>query len=217
MSRNDLSAWAKVSSRIATAFLLTLALLTGSGCGQKTKVEDNRYTALGEVMAGKTSELCGSKRSIVLVVSERDNGQPTAFGQTLDAFRRALGKGVQIVATESVPTPALALRGIEPLPAEKFAELLQKYSTADYLVSFVGLPVLTPAQIEQLSSPRPQVVAVVVNNAPSPGLFARKVICLAALPKLAPDPAAAGAGSVQEQFEAHYQMVTPETAKTLLR
>lgn len=218
MSRNELSTGAKICSRMAGAFfltLLTLALLAGSGCGQKTKVENNRYTALGQIMARKLSELGGNKGTIVLVVAERDNGQTTAFGQTIDVFRGTLDKRVQIIATESVPTPALAMRGIEPLRAEKFAELLQKYSGADYLVSFVGVPILTPAQIERLPSPRPQVVAVVVNNTPSRDLFARKVICLAALPKLAED-LAAGAGSLQEQFNAQYQMVTAETAGALL-
>jgi len=198
---------------LGCGLVVGLSLLAGSGCGQKGKIDSNRYTALGEVMAGKTIELCGGKGTIVLVISESDKDKPTASGQTIAAFRKALGKAVPVAAIESVKTPAMIMRGIEPLPAAKFAELLQKYSTADYLVSFVGVPLLTPDQIAQLPTPRPQVVVAVVHNAPARAMFAQKVICLAAIPKVASDVAAAN--SPQELFDAQYQLITPETAGLL--
>jgi hypothetical protein len=196
--------------------IAVMALLAGNGCGQKNKIEGSRYVALGQVMAEKTTELCGAQGRIVLVVSQSDQGQPTAFGQAIDAFRKALGKSVQITATESVTTPAVLMHGSEPLPVADFSGLLQKYSTADYLISFVGVPVLTPAQIAQLPSARPAVVAVVTYNAPTKAMFAQKVVCVAALSRSASDPPASGTRSSQEWFDAAYQLVTADTAGSLL-
>lgn len=203
---------------LAGAVVMCLAMLAGAGCDNHPggKVESNRYTALGEVMALKMNELAGGKGRVVLVVAESDNNQPTAFGQAAAAFRKALGKSVQITATEMVSTPAVSFPGFEPLSTDKFAGLLQKHADADYLVSFVGMPVLTPAQMDQLPSPRPQVVQVVVFNPPTKAMFAKRVVCLAALTK----PAAQGAdltGSSQEMFDACYRLVTPETAASLPR
>jgi len=197
---------------LAVWLMLCLALFVVCGCGQKTKVESidlSRYAALGEVMAGKTADLCGGNGSIVLVVSESDNGKPTAYGQTIDAFRKALVDTVHIAAIESVKIPAASMPGVEPFPAGQFADLLQKYSTANYLVSFVGVPFLTADQIAQLPSPRPQVVVVVVHNAPDKAMFTGKVVCLAAVPKVVSDDATAGAHSSQELFGAQYDLVTP--------
>jgi hypothetical protein len=194
-----------------------LALLAGSGCGQQqdAKFENSRYSALGEVMAAKVNELARGKDRLVLVIAESDNNQPTALGQTIAAFRKTLDKSFQ-ASVESVVTPAVVFSGSEPLSADKFTALLQKHADADYLVSFFGVPVLTPAQMDQLPSPRPQVVEVVAFNPPTKTMFAKKVICLAALNK----PAAQGAdatGSSLEIFDSCYQLVTPETAVSLPR
>jgi hypothetical protein len=195
-----------------------LALLAGNGCDkhQSSNIQNNRYTALGVVMAAKLNEMSGGKGSIVLVVGESDNNQPTPVGQAIAAYRNALGKLIQISATETVTMPAVLMPGFEPLPAGKFAELLQKYSSADYLVSFVGVPLLTSAQIAQLPSPRPQVVEVIAYNAPTKAMFAGKVLSLAAVFKPG-DQAAAVGGSAQEIFDDQYQLVTPATAGGLPR
>lgn len=194
-----------------------LCLAVGSGCGgEKGKVDVNRYTALGEVMAAKTTELCGGKGNLVLVVGDRDNNQPSGYGLAIDAFRKALGKDMQVTATEVVKMPTVIMRGDEPVPAEKFAELLQKYSSADCLISFVGAPNLTSRQIVELPSPRPRVVEVVAHNQPTKAMFASKVISLAALPKPGSQNTAAGS-SAREIFDASYQIVTPETTEALPR
>lgn len=203
---------------LAGIAVLCLGLLVGSGCGRNSdsKVEGSRYSALGEVMAAKVNELAGGKPGgVVLVVAASDNDQPTAFGQAAAAFRKALDKSLK-AEVETVNTPAVAFSGSDPLSADKFTALLQKHAGADYLVSFVGVPVLTPAQMDQLPSPRPRVVAVVTFNPPTKAMFARKVVCLAALAK----PEAQGdvtGGSAQEMFAACYQLVTPETTRLLAR
>jgi hypothetical protein len=202
--------------RFAGRAVACLVLLAVSGCGQHRDAEvgDKRYLALGEVMATKLNEMAGGKGRLVLVVAESANNQSAAFGQTAAAFRKALGKSLRISVTETVAMPALLRPGAEPLPADKLATLLQKYSDTDYLVSFVGVPVLTPEQISQLPSRRPQVVAVVTFCPPTQAMFAQKVLCLAAVSKPEPDQAATGRPA-QEMFDTLYQVVTPETADIL--
>lgn len=200
------------------AISVGLALLAGSGCGeqQNAKVEAGRYPALGEVMATELNELAGGKGKVVLVIAESDRNQSTAFGQASDAFQQALDKSFQ-TGIETVVTPAVQLSGSEPLSADKFAALLQKHADADYLVSFVGVPVLTPAQMAQLPSPRPQVVEVVACNPPTKAMFANKLICLAALCKPADQGMNATGGFSREIFDVCYRLVTPETAASLPR
>jgi hypothetical protein len=191
-------------------------LVAGSGCGGgKAEVDTNRFSALGTVMAQKTVPLCEGKGGVVLVVSENDKDQTTPSGLAFDAFRKALGNSVQVTATEVVQTPTVIMRGIEPLPVEKFIELLQKHSGADCLVSFVGVPLLTPGQIAQLPSPRPRVVVVVAHNIPTKAMFARQAVSLAALPKPPSDQPLAGR-TAQEVFDSQYQLVSIGTTDVLL-
>jgi hypothetical protein len=205
------------SARFGFAGMLAACLAFGavSGCGQHqdTKVKSSRYSALGEVMASKLNEMAGGKGRIVLLVAENDNNHETAFGQTIAAFRKAVSQSFQM-NLETVATPTVIFPGSEPFPADKFAALLQKHADADYVVSFVGVPALTPAQIDQLPSPRPQVVEVVTFNPPTKAMFAKKVVCLAVVPRPASDQAATGRTS-QEMFDALYQVVMTETASIL--
>ena len=197
--------------------LTALLLTTGNGCGSKdngkSKVLDsNRYTALGEVMAAKTAELCGGQGDIVLLVNDQDTAD-TAFGMTVAAFRRALNPAIHITATEALkllpPMP-----GLEPFSPSAFLEVLRKHSHAGALVSFVGVPQLTAEQLAQLPSPRPKVVEAVAFNPPTRAMFAQQVVWLAAVAKPV-NGADAKPQSTQEWFDACYQLITTETAGTL--
>lgn len=187
-----------------------------SGCRQQQtdKIETTRYSALGQIMAEKLNETAGGKGRIVLLVSERDDNQPTPFGQAATTFRHFANASFQ-ASVETVATPAMVLSGSEPLSPEKFLALLQKNAAADYLVSFVGIPVLTPAQLEQLPSPRPQIVEVVAYNPPTKAMFAGNMVRLAAVSKGATGPVTER--SAQAMFESCYQLVTPQTASLLAR
>lgn len=197
--------------------VLCICWLTGSGCDSKkeTKTDSDRFTVLGKVMAGKTRELCKDKGRVVLVISENDRGNSTPFDLACEAFRNALGDTVQVVGTETVKTPKILMRGEDALTPERFSELLQKNPGADFLVSFIGVPLLTPQQIAQLSFPRPQVVEVVVLTPPTKAMLTGNVVCLAALFKVGSQPPTGG--STQELFDAQYQVVTPETTGLLPR
>jgi hypothetical protein len=150
-------------------------------------------------------------------MSEKTAKKATVERVAIDAFCKALGNDITVSGTEIVKTPAARGPGSELLPAAKFAELLQKYSSADYLVSFVGVPHLTPGQIAQLPSPRPRVVAVITQYPPpTRAMFEGQVLCLAAVPKLEVQNEPVK-GSAREIFDAQYQLVTPETAGVLAR
>jgi hypothetical protein len=198
--------------------LLYLLFLIGTGCNRPNdKVETGPFVALGNVMSTQTSHLCNDNGSLVILVAEADaNNSASAAGQALDAFRKALPKSMKVLATESLPISPVLISGAEPLPPAKFIELLQKHSAADALVSFVGIPPLTPEQMAQLPSPRPKVVEVIVFGPPTKAMFAQKVVDLAALSRPVSDPAPPGQSSLQELFDSHYQLVTPETAGSYL-
>jgi hypothetical protein len=170
---------------------------------------------LGKIMAQKTLEVAGNNANVVLLVAESDNAGPnTPYGQAVDAFKKTLGNSIPIKNVEVVKTPPLFAQGSEPLSADKFVELLQKYTSTDLLVSFLGIPSLTQEQIGSLPTARPKVVAVVIHNPPAKIMFAEKVISLAALPKPIADTGA-GVLSAQERFDAQYQLITEQTSELL--
>jgi hypothetical protein len=207
----------KVNRFFVGAVALCLVLGVGAGCGKSEgggKLEVSRYTSLGEVMGSKLNELAGGKGSIVLVIGDKKTN-PEALVEALSEFRNALNKSIQVTATETVTiSPTLLQVGDEPLSADHFMELLQKYPDADYLVSFAGLPVLSPAQIGRLPSHRPQVVEVVVFGAPTKAMVDGKIVSLLALPKRVPNQSTEGL-PVREVFDVYYQMVTAENAGVL--
>lgn len=202
---------------VSAVMLPGLVWVAGSGCGRESAGSGgNAYAAVGQVMAQKTAELCGGKGGIVMVTCQDENGNPVML-QIADAFKKSLGPGMQIAGVEKVNVPLAMSSGMPLLSADKLQELLGKYGSADCLVSFVGVPDLTAAQIDQLPSPRPKVVAAVAFSVPSPAMFGRKVVYLAAVPKPAAEPTTATGESAQAEFDAQYQLVTPDSVGTPAR
>lgn len=192
---------------IGLAALITI--LSCDGCGSKGSAAGGP-AALGEVMGKKTAELIGGHGSVVLLISEVDNNKSEGLATTMAAFKKALGKSVTVSAVENLrlrPMPGLPL-----FSPQSFSDVLQKYATADAVVSFVMLPVLTPEDVRRLPSPRPKMVLMV--GGPLKNLFAQGVVSLAALPKPATD-AGLKPHTAQEWFDARYQLVTPDTAGIL--
>jgi len=211
----------KHSGKGALAFSVAagLVLLAGLlGCGRGGKVEGGPYVALGEVAAKATSGLLEGHGRIVLVVNETDHHTATALGQAVKVFNATLKKagGVEVAATETLRASAgPAISGVEPLPPAKFLELVAKHASADALVSFVGVPRLTPEQIGQLPQPHPKIVAAVTFNPPARSLFEQGVLHLAIVPQAAGTPSDRTPASTQEWFDANYRLITPETSSTL--
>ena len=194
-----------------------LALFALAGCSDQAKVQNGPYLALGETTARATSDLLGGRGRISFIVSEADNNTDTAAGQALKAFKAALKKAgtITITATETAPAPGLMLSGVEPLPAAKFIELVQKHATDDAVVSFMGVPRLSAEQIAQLPNPRPKLIAAMTFNPPSKALFAQGILQLAVIPRLQPGDAAAQPKTTAEWFDSAFQLITPETAGAL--
>lgn len=200
-----------------TMLALLFGLLAAGGCGSgKDGGDVDATSALGKVMAEQAAKLCNGKGRVVLVVSENDHGQATPYGRAFDAFRQTLGSAVPVSAIEVVKTPKALGPGSEPWPAAAFAEMLQKHSSADYLVSFVRVPALTAGQIAQLPSPHPLVVSVIPDPRLTKAMFAGKVLGLAVIAKPEASETAPGT-SVQNLFDANYQIVTAGTASLLAR
>ena len=92
-------------------------------------------SALGETMGRQTAALLGGKGNVVLLISETGTDRSAGLAETMAAFRKGLGQSVQVSAVENLgvrPMPGMPL-----LTPQKFSEVLQKYATADALVSWV--------------------------------------------------------------------------------
>jgi len=200
-----ISRWRAVPFGLA----LLMAVFAGGGCGSKDLAADST-AALGEVMGKQTAELLGGHGTVVLLVSEAGNEKSEGLAKTIAAFEQALGKSVNVSAVENLQLRTLP--GLPPFSPQKFSEVLQKYATADALVSFVMLPVLTTEEVRQLPAPRPKVV--LMAGVPSKTLFVQQVVYLAVLPKPGSD-SDAKPRTAQAWFDSRYQLITPETATAL--
>lgn len=188
--------------------VLAVLALAGGGCGSSSGNDTN--AVLGQVMGQQTAALLGGKGSVVILISQPDNEPSTGLDDTIAAFKQGLGKSITVTVDNLKLQP---LPGELLLTPQKFAAALQQHATADALVSFVVLPPLSAGAVQSLPSPRPKVVSM--TGVPAKNLFAQGVVYLAVAPKATAPGASTSSGSVQSQFDAQYQLVTPATAGSL--
>jgi hypothetical protein len=199
-------------------FAALSVFLLASGCGPSGKVETGPYLALGEVAAKATSNVLGGRGNVVLLINESDDASSTALGQAIKVFKQTLEKsGVKVSVVEKLADAKSGpiVSGVDPLQPQKFLELIARHSSADALVSFVGVPRLSLEQIAQLPAQRPKIIAAMTFNPPSRALFEQHVLVLAIVPQAAGTTGGQPPQTTQEWFDANYQMITPENASGL--
>ena len=187
-------------------------------------VEDAQgaHGAIGRRAADEVRRLLGG-RGTVVAISIDPKLAPTGEMQ-LRPFSEAIGReaSLTLTATEILGAPVAAYGIPAPfpgrgLPADDFERLLEKHRAADAVVSFVGLPLLTPEQIQRLGSvKRPKLVITLLGfdredvAAQLRQLFAAKLVDVAIVPRAAP-----ATGKDTNPFDRHYEVITPLSVSRL--
>ncbi|MCZ7634929.1 MAG: hypothetical protein M5U12_01990 [Verrucomicrobia bacterium] len=134
----------------------------------------------------------------------------------MEAFLRAVRKaGRRVDALRTIRLDPLRLAAVPP---GDFFDLLRLGGADDVIVSFLGPPVLEPAQQDALPPKPPQVLAVCSPNAPAQvnlrELFERGLLRAVVLSR--PDaPAQAAPGSRESGFAQRFQWVTTANLQDL--
>jgi hypothetical protein len=174
-----------------------------------------RYAYAGRVVAEETGRLLGKTGQIV-VVSLDYRGQQAQLATETDGFLQAIkGQGITVAGKE-LEDPVAFANGQKMLTGDVYLALVQKYPSADAIVSFLGSPQLDQAQKDQLGTKIPKFVAFSIYTFAGKRLFQDGLIQVAILPRFEPlPPTAKEPKSDQEWFNRNFQIVHAEDASRL--
>lgn len=175
---------------------------------QRARLPAFAQVDLGQVLAEETAKRLGSGGQIVIVT--RDPAEvPAAQGQ-LSSFQKTISRhtGVTVAATRTVKFSEMT--SMCRMPARVYFELLQQHPKANVIVSLLGAPELSEAEISQLGRDVPKLVATSSCADDFKPLFDAGLLHLIIVPRrLMPAPDAAKPGNARELFEQTFEIVTP--------
>jgi hypothetical protein len=170
------------------------------------------HQAVGEVMAEETSRLVGHAGSVVIVTT--DSPQARELKIQVEAFQKQLKRLGGITVKETVtldPGDNPKYRAGAGLSGKRFLKIVRKNPGASAIVSFVGAPQLSDAEIAQLKS-TPKFIAETHSPEKLMSLFQKKILSAAIVPRYefpAPGPRKPHTG--REWFEHYFQILASET------
>lgn len=178
MQRNTIIGTIAVLAILAA---VTSIFFTKRGSGYNSSFKPSE--ALGKVLAEETAALLNQRGRIVVIEWDLKPDQLPRSSEQVKSFKETLKKkkGISIVHSHliSAEGPPMMVLG-SGLSGAGFLQVAEKYADADAVVSFVGLPLLSRQQLEQIKTPRPKVVIVDVVSiekiARPPGVSVEELI-----------------------------------------
>ncbi len=189
-----------LGSGLAIAFCLT------GGFGPR--IDPAPHQAIGRVLAQQTLSLLRPGGEVTVITRDTIAFQNPATDIQFAAFRQELQRaGVRITSIEALQVDPLRPVAV---PGGDFFQSIQKGTKGSVIVSFMGPPVLTNAQIEQLGEVKPAIVAFCSGRSRDQGdlssLFAAGLLRAAVVSK--PDVKVSRLTGERESFERQFVAVT---------
>lgn len=175
-------------------------------------------TAAGEVIADETAALLGGQGKVVLVTFDTSATEMPAAKAVRTGFQQRMkGQGGITVLFETLkvnPSPGMALWSLS-----QYQQLVQRHPGADAIVSLLGPPFFTEAEVSSLPQELPKGVVFGGGNPGQPlrKLFERGVVQVAVVNRFTPlqpgsaTPAATG----RDRFEQQFQIIRTHNASIL--
>ena len=187
-----------------SAFLFSFLRVPGPDFNPKP------HQALGRVVAEEALKLLPAEGRIILFSRDAKSFKaPAAEAQLTEFCRTVLAAGRKIAVTNQLQVDPL--RRIS-LPAGDFVERLQRATTADVVVSFLGPPILNENQLKRLGQKRLGVVAVCSGDLPRQihlkQLFDQKLLHAAIISRPAPLPKPPPNAPWRNWFDGLFQTIT---------
>jgi hypothetical protein len=183
---------------------------------QDGAIEMGPYTAAGELLADETARLLNGQGQIVVVALDTKKIPIPYADAQLKAFQNRLKKKSRItIAAIELVSPASG-EGMINLPGAKYLEVVRQYDGADAIVSFVGSPGLTAAELHKLPAKRPR--AIVFGDTMGPqlqGLFQSGIVQVAVTKRFTQQPGPGREPQTSEEwFDFYFQLVATNNANS---
>ena len=194
----------------AVALLLLIAGAAGSlwytQWRQPERVLDSSTVECATVLAEQTSALL--QRHGRVVVLSRDPQRCPGAKADLDNFRQTLKQlgSVTVAATEffteaQLPSPIT-------MPGALYVDAAERNHDADAIVSFVGVPELTSAELRRAKVAGPKMVVLSPAAVDAAPLFEQGVLHVLIVPRMRPAGDAHKLKTARERFDHYYQVMT---------
>ena len=174
------------------------------------------HKAVGRVMAEETARLLNRHGKLVLIAIETPAGselqiQLKEFEKALKAF-----SGMAIAKNYTLETDKKPKYGVgSGLSARRFIRIVNKNTTADAIVSFVGAPDLSDDEMRQLEA-KPKFIAEARSAEKLKKLFDKQVLHAAVVSRFQfPSPVEGKPSSPRQWFDKRFQIITTENAASL--
>lgn len=180
------------------------------------KVNLPLHQAVAREMAEQTARLVDGHGKIVVIAMDTPNGSELKV--QLEEFERALKQfsGVTISRTYMLDAEKRPKYGVgSGISGRRYVRAVNKNTTADALVSFVGAPDLTEEEAGQLQA-RPKFIAEARSVAKLKKLFEKQLIQVAIVSRYQfPAPVEGTPVTSRQWFDKRFQVVTAENAADL--
>ena len=202
----------------------SLLVIAGSGFWSYSryfaapKINVPLHQAVGRVMAEETARVVNSQGRIVVIAIEtaRDpelKVQIEEFEKTLKQFN-----GIKVAKTYMLETDDRPKYGVGAgLSARRLVRIVNKNTTADAMVSFVGAPELKDSELQELQA-RPKFIVESRSAEKLKKIFDQQLVQVAIVSRFQfPAPVEGNPGTLRQWFDKRFQIVTAQTMAALPR
>jgi hypothetical protein len=197
--------------------LVSLAVLFLATSEWPPRLDPAPHEAAGWGLAQLALSRLSPGGQITVIVRDTSEFKQPAIDILFRRFKSAIRKGHASIRTVHA-IEADPLRLVE-VPSGDFMTLLHRAPPGSVVVSFLGPPMLTSQQREQLGEIKAKVVAFCPGNAPAQidlrQLFAARLLDAAVISRRSPAPGAARARSEAARFDQLYQTVSATNVASL--
>jgi len=180
------------------------------------KINVQLHQAVGHVMAEETAKLLNNQGKIVIIAIE--TAKDPELKVQLEEFEKTLKQfgGIKVTKTYMLETENRPKYGAgSGLSGRRLVRIVNKNSTADALVSFVGAPELKDDEIRELQG-RPKLIVESRSADKLKKLFDQQLVRVAIVSRFQfPAPVEGNPGTLRQWFDKRFQIVTAETIAIL--
>ncbi len=208
ISRRD-----KILGASALVLILASALFIYRSLVVPTDLNIPLHQSIGIVLADETFREVGHQGKIVLV--SMDSSRAPELKVQMNAFLKHLKTLGGVTIMDKVildPGDNPKYRPGSGLSTKRFLKIARKHKGADAIVSFVGSPELTEAELAQLKG-SPKFIAETHSPERLQTLLQKKVLLAAVVPRYEfPAPGPRQPQTIRQWFDHYFQVVHPGTA-----
>jgi len=159
------------------------------------KVNVEPFAMLGSMVAEETSKLLPSGGKVVILAVDTAKYKIATLDTLLSAFKKGLKGNVAILSVEKLRIPSTAFMAISsgalaPPPGQfapgQFQKIVQNYSSADAIISFVGLPPSLSSSSNELLQKHSKIIVVSERDTELLNILSSRMIDLAIVPRAEP-------------------------------